>query len=89
MFNFDNFDIDQMPSKFAQRQYYICNFCCKKIYDVGNLDNAENSKRNFFLTTLYQVQVSQNLPSISKHLGPFTADAEWRGKTAIAATKIK
>ena len=46
--NFDNFDIYQMPSKFAQRQYYICNFCCKKIYNGGSLDNAENAKRNFF-----------------------------------------
>ena len=53
MFYFDNFDIDQMPSKFAQRQYFVCEFYCEKIYDVGRLDNAENAKRNCFLTTLY------------------------------------
>ena len=57
MSNFDNFDIDQKPSKFAQRQCFACNFYCIKIYIVCSLDNAENAKRNFLLTTLYQVSV--------------------------------
>jgi len=45
---FDNFDIDQMPSKFAQRSYFVSYFYFKKIYMIGSLDNAENAKRNFF-----------------------------------------
>ena len=55
MSNFDNFDIDQMPSQFAQRSYFVSYFYCKKIYMIGSLDNAENAKRNFFLTTLFQL----------------------------------
>ena len=53
MSNFDNFDMNQMPSKFAQRYYFVCNFRCKKIDIVGRFNYAENAKRNFFLTTLY------------------------------------
>ena len=32
MCNFENQDIDQMSSKFAQRWDFVCNFYCKKIF---------------------------------------------------------
>ena len=49
--NFDNFDIGQMSPKFAQRQYFVYNFCYKKISIVGSLDNAENCLKTLFLWT--------------------------------------
>ena len=49
MSKFDNFDIDQTSSKFAQkwRDFYFCDFYCKKISIQGSLDNTENAKRQF------------------------------------------
>ena len=44
MSNIDNFDIDQMSSKFAQREHFVCNFYCKKISILGSLLDAENAK---------------------------------------------
>ena len=44
MSNFDNFDIDQIPSKLAQKKYSVSSFCCKKIFIQGSLKNAENAK---------------------------------------------
>ena len=55
-----NFDIDQMPSKFTQSLYFVPYSYCKKIYMIGSLDNAENAKRNFFLTTLYLSEYWEN-----------------------------
>ena len=49
MSNFDNFDIDQISSKFAQRQPFVYNFYCKKIFILGSFDNTENGKRQFFM----------------------------------------
>ena len=49
MSNFDNFDIDQISSKFAQRKHFICYFYSKKISILSGLDNTENAKRQFFL----------------------------------------
>ena len=51
MFNFDNCDIDQMSSKFAQR--IVCTYYYKKISILDSLDNAENVKRQFFFVTQY------------------------------------
>ena len=48
MSKFDNFDIDQMSSKFAQRWHLVCNFYCKEIPVLGSLNNAENPKRQLF-----------------------------------------
>ena len=48
MSNFDNLDIDQIPSKLAQKKYFVNSFCCKKNFIQGSLDNAENAKWNFF-----------------------------------------
>ena len=53
MSNFDNFDIDQISSKFAQRWPFVCNFYCKKIFILGSFDNTENAKRQFFWDTQY------------------------------------
>ena len=53
MSNFDNFDIDQISSKFAQRLHFICYFYCKKISILSGLDNAKNAKRQFLLDTQY------------------------------------
>ena len=44
MSNIDNFDIDQMSSKFAQKHYFFCNLFCKKIFILGSLIDAENAK---------------------------------------------
>ena len=44
MSNFVNFDIDQIPSKLAQRKYLVSSFCCKKIFIQGSLDNVKNAK---------------------------------------------
>ena len=49
MSNFDNFDIDQIFLKFAQRQPFSCNFCCKKIVILGSFDDTENGKGQFFM----------------------------------------
>ena len=49
MSNFDNFDIDQISSKLAQRNYLTCNFYRKKIYILYSLDNAKNPKWKLFL----------------------------------------
>ena len=43
MSNIDNFDIDQMFSKFAQRLYLIWYFYCKKNFFLGSVDDAENA----------------------------------------------
>ena len=43
MFNFDNFDIIQISSKFAQRFHFVCNFNCKNFSILGSLDNAETA----------------------------------------------
>ena len=44
MSNVDSFDIDQISSKFVQRQYFDCNIYCKNISNLGSLDNAENGQ---------------------------------------------
>ena len=44
MSNFDNFDHDQISWKLAQREYFAFYFNCKKIFILGSLDNAENTK---------------------------------------------
>ena len=49
MCNFYNFDIDQMSPKFAQRYYFVYDFCYKKISIVGSLDYAENCLKTLFL----------------------------------------
>ena len=49
MSNFDNFDIDQTSSYFAQIQYFVCNFHCKKFSIVGSLDDDENANLHFFI----------------------------------------
>ena len=49
MSNFDNFDINQISSKFAQRWHFIFYFYCKKNSILSGLDNAKNAKRQFFL----------------------------------------
>ena len=43
MTNFDNLDIDEVSSKLAHRQYFVCNLYYKKNSILGSLDNAENS----------------------------------------------
>ena len=42
--NFDNIDLDQISWKLAQREYFAFYFNCKKIFILGSLDNAENTK---------------------------------------------
>ena len=49
MSNFDNFDINQISSKFAQRWPFVCNFYCKNFFILGSFDDTENAKRQFFL----------------------------------------
>ena len=49
MSDFDNLDINQISSKFAQRWPFVCNFYCKKIFILGSFDNTENAKKQFFL----------------------------------------
>ena len=54
MSNIDNFDIDQMSSKFAKRLYFDCYFYCTKIPILGSLDDAENANcLLFLLSTLH------------------------------------
>ena len=50
MSNFDNFDIHQISSKLGQRWLFVCSFHCRKSFVLGSFDNAENAKRQFFLT---------------------------------------
>ena len=45
MSNFDNFDIDQISSKLAQRWHFVSNFHWKKNFILGSLDDAKNAKR--------------------------------------------
>ena len=49
MSNFDDFDIHQMSSNFAERYYFVCNFYCKNFFIVGSLDDAENENLHFFI----------------------------------------
>ena len=42
--NFDNFDHDLISWKLAQREYFAFYFNCKKIFILGSLDDAENTK---------------------------------------------
>ena len=49
MSDFDNFDIDQMSSNFAQRQYFVYNFHCKKNSFVSSLEDAKNAILHFFI----------------------------------------
>ena len=49
MSDFDNFDIDQMSSNFAQRKCFVCNSYCKKISFVSSLEDAENAILHFFI----------------------------------------
>ena len=51
MSNFDNFDIDQMSSKFAQIYFFVSYFHHRKISILGSLDNAENSQKTTFFGT--------------------------------------
>ena len=48
MSNFDNFDIDQISSKLAQRWHFVSNFHCKKTFVLGSIDIARNAKTQFF-----------------------------------------
>jgi len=59
--DFDNFDIDQMSSNFAQRQHFVYNLHCKKISFVGSLDNAENAILHFFIVHLIYPQKIKKL----------------------------
>ena len=43
MLNINNFDIDRMSSKFAQRYYFFCILYCKKNFILGSLNGAENA----------------------------------------------
>jgi len=47
MSNFNNFDIDQMSSKLAQRWHFVSNFHCKKIIIIIQLKTPKDS---FFWT---------------------------------------
>ena len=49
MSTFDNFDIDQMSSKFVQTYHFIYDLYDKKISILSSLNNAENVKRQLFL----------------------------------------
>ena len=48
MCHFDNFDIDQIASKLAQRWNFVHSFYCKKISVLDSFDNAKNAKRHPF-----------------------------------------
>ena len=48
MCHFDNFDIDQIASKLAQRWNFVHSFYCKKISVLDSFDNAKNAKRHLF-----------------------------------------
>ena len=48
MCHFDNFDIDQIASKLAQRWNSVHSFYRKKISVLDSFDNAENAKRHLF-----------------------------------------
>ena len=43
MSNFDNFDIVQISSKFAQRYHFVSNLNCKIFSILSSLDNAKNA----------------------------------------------
>ena len=49
MSDFDNFDIDQIPSKLALKKYFVSSFCGKIFFIQSSLDNAENAKWNLFM----------------------------------------
>ena len=48
---FDNFDIHQMSSKFAQIQFLVSYFHYKKISILGSLNYAENCQKTTFFGT--------------------------------------
>ena len=48
MCHFDNFDIDQIASKLAQRWNSVHSFYCKNISVLDSFDNAKNAKRHLF-----------------------------------------
>ena len=48
-----NFDIDQLSSKFAQRQHFVCYFDYKKISILGSLNGAENANCLLFFRPPY------------------------------------
>ena len=45
MSNFNNFDIDKISSKLAQRWHLVSYFHCKKDLKLGSLDDAKNAKK--------------------------------------------
>ena len=51
MSNFDNFDIDQISSKFAQIKFFVSYFHNKKNFILGSLNNAENCQKTTFFGT--------------------------------------
>ena len=77
MSDFDNFDIHQMSLNFAQRQYFIRNFYCKKISILGSLNDAENENLHFFivhpifhhqyLTSYPRLSLIPTIPGLSAH----------------------
>ena len=64
MSNFDNFEIDQMSSKFAWKSFFVPYSHYKKITILGSLDNAKNVKRQLFLDTLYPLWIDSVLSSV-------------------------
>ena len=76
MCNFDNFDIVQISSKFAQRYHFVCNFNCKIFSILGSLDNAQNAQS----TTFYE---SSNIKDAE-----LDADKIWR-ETMICSILVK
>ena len=55
MSDFDNFDMNQISSKQAQKNYIIYNFYSKKISILDSLDNTDNA-------TQYQIDLPKPLP---------------------------
>ena len=53
MSNIDNFDIDQISSKFAQTWHFVSYFYCGKKFMLGSLDDAKMPKDSFSLDTRY------------------------------------
>ena len=69
-----NFGMNQITSKLAQRWRFVCNFYCQKICTLASFDNAENTKKHFFLlSTLYQLWDGQGGLPNSKSYCPMAS----------------
>ena len=73
MSNLDIFDIGQISFKLAQRWHLVCSFYCKKIRILGNLDNAENSKKRHFFWTPY-IMKEKKISNINEPCCSLTSD---------------